>query len=849
MNYGYTPYSAVTNGSYSAAGGPIDGVSNRIRTVVIPFSSGETIKIENGSLEHGCGMWNGSISSANNTRNDNSWITHDEIITPTYNGLIVVTFRYPNDSNISPSNFDGSIKIYKKYLKDRVDNLSENTKNLFDVDVLSANGITIGKYYAQGTAATFNSRFGSGVGNIGITFDDNTQYVLSGIATNNGDTKTGKGLAIKFFYTDETYSEVAFDNNSENYNFSLVSDAGKTIQTIGFGYYSTGSNLWTIENIQIEKGTTTTEYIPYITAVDYLTRNYNEQVRQNLIELENEIIETNENLDFTNENLPWFQTYPISIFSHGQVLYGSGVWSDTITRWGTKDLQYATEDIYLSIKDFTPELEFNICYFNQYGTYLSWSNWQLSGTEYKIPAGSYYKITISRTANLPDVAPVEYIYQLIKNTGLRKNISENFTRINNGVKIIPQLVGGSSGANGRDWSSSSVRNRYKTMLVPKYLYKGSYFYSDTEYMFRYRITKFNTKEPTSGTVLIDNYPLPTANSPVVISEDGYYMIHFMNYTPGNSVSIDDIFSHVTFGLYSDRLNEIVADFIAGGAGNFAAPGDCTLFIGQTGKSFLVDGALEDTQSVFLREMQSLGIDNPNYVMISHFHGDHLGGLVHLLENGDMSLDNTTVFLPSQRSIDWAKEHISADFNINMYNRFMAIVNAATNITVIRPTNTDVYDIDGICMRIWNADHSIYEGISSNYNDYSLCCYLEYGDVRICMSGDLGPIGMNKNKGKMLRSQIYKADHHGWLGTNDLTAIHDMKKFYSNILPDFIITEDGSAHDDLYQQDTAPLVSWCESNCIPLIRCHENAPIRIFVSKDSYRFATPVTRYIVSEVES
>lgn len=145
LNYGYTPYSAVANGSFSAAGGPNDGAINRIRTIAIPFSSGEIITIENGSLEHGCGMWNGSISLANNTRNDNSWVTRKETIMPTYNGLIVVAFRFPDNSNISPSDFDGSIKIYKKYLKeigDRVIGLENDQYHTIDLTVGTFNQLS-----------------------------------------------------------------------------------------------------------------------------------------------------------------------------------------------------------------------------------------------------------------------------------------------------------------------------------------------------------------------------------------------------------------------------------------------------------------------------------------------------------------------------------------------------------------------------------------------------------------------------------------------------------------------------------------------------------------------------------
>jgi hypothetical protein len=282
------------------------------------------------------------------------------------------------------------------------------------------------------------------------------------------------------------------------------------------------------------------------------------------------------------------------------------------------------------------------------------------------------------------------------------------------------------------------------------------------------------------------------------------------------------------------------DFIGGGR-TFEGPADATLFIGEHGKTLLIDGVYQNMQGNLINEIHNMGIDHLDYVMISHYHNDHIAGLTILYEDNDLSPNNTTFILPSEEGVAYALEHLSSDMSVDWYNRFMAVLNNA-DCVITHPKNDDVIDIGGMTIRFWNADHSIYEGVSTNYNDWSLCCYVTYGTQRICMTGDLGPIGERLNQGKMLKSNIYKAQHHGWDGTNDETDVMGMKRYMSEIMPDIIIALDGGAHDSLYLQDTSPLIPWCEANAVPLYRAHEWSPIKIEVTKNAFVLLTTARQY-------
>lgn len=108
----YKDIPVVANGSFSTSG-LTTGVGNRIRTDLIQFTSGCTIEITNGTgFRHSCGMWEGSVSSANIKRNDSQWNTSNETVTTTFDGYMVVVFSKTDNSNVTPSQFTGNIKGY-----------------------------------------------------------------------------------------------------------------------------------------------------------------------------------------------------------------------------------------------------------------------------------------------------------------------------------------------------------------------------------------------------------------------------------------------------------------------------------------------------------------------------------------------------------------------------------------------------------------------------------------------------------------------------------------------------------------------------------------------------------------
>lgn len=153
------------------------------------------------------------------------------------------------------------------------EDLSEQTKNLCDVSKFENGSVTVSDGVVSGTASAFHSAFNSSGVPLGIEWEENTQYTLSFYAKNDtGETQTN-GLMVMIRYTDGTQDSYGLNNSISNYTYQKYTSAsGKTISAVAFSYVSSSSYVWHLKELQIEKGANASSYIPYITAVDYITR-------------------------------------------------------------------------------------------------------------------------------------------------------------------------------------------------------------------------------------------------------------------------------------------------------------------------------------------------------------------------------------------------------------------------------------------------------------------------------------------------------------------------------------------------------------------------------------------------
>ena len=150
---------------------------------------------------------------------------------------------------------------------------SSTTINMCDDEALeSRSGITYSDGVFTGKASDFNPYVLLNTG-----FESGKRYTVSFYGQNTGSNVSGNGLGVRIDYTDESYVATYLPNSTSEYSrYVVTSGTGKTVSSIRLTYNSGGANVWNIKEIQIEEGTTATDYVQHIitTAFDQTARHH-----------------------------------------------------------------------------------------------------------------------------------------------------------------------------------------------------------------------------------------------------------------------------------------------------------------------------------------------------------------------------------------------------------------------------------------------------------------------------------------------------------------------------------------------------------------------------------------------
>lgn len=183
-------------------------------------------------------------------------------------------------------------------------------------------------------------------------------------------------------------------------------------------------------------------------------------------------------------------------------------------------------------------------------------------------------------------------------------------------------------------------------------------------------------------------------------------------------------------------------------------GDCTLIRTPHNKTVIIDGGGSEKDDGFdvgektlLPYLLDRRIKKIDYMMISHFDSDHIGGLLYILEN--ISVDNVIISKQGKKSAN--------------YNYFKNIIKGK-KINVIMVKEGDRVHVDkNIYFDILFPEDTL---INSNIlNNNSIVAKLHYNKVSMIFTGDIESIAEKQiiNKyvcTKKLKTTILKVAHHG-----------------------------------------------------------------------------------------
>jgi len=200
--------------------------------------------------------------------------------------------------------------------------------------------------------------------------------------------------------------------------------------------------------------------------------------------------------------------------------------------------------------------------------------------------------------------------------------------------------------------------------------------------------------------------------------------------------------------------------------------DATLLISPTGQTFLFDGGDNgDGNADVVPLLNSLGISQLDYVGVSHYHADHLGGLDEVWNAGihaNVALDRGFNNVPSTQSYN---DYASRYGSVRQTAFPGQVVNLGGGVTltcIVREGDL----LGGGSVNI--------SGSSQYENSTSVGWLVEYGDFDMWLGGDLTGGGNSTTDVESAVAplvgdvEVYQVNHHGSRTSSNSTWVNTLK---------------------------------------------------------------------------
>ena len=232
--------------------------------------------------------------------------------------------------------------------------------------------------------------------------------------------------------------------------------------------------------------------------------------------------------------------------------------------------------------------------------------------------------------------------------------------------------------------------------------------------------------------------------------------------------------------------------------------DCAL-IYTDNAAMLIDGGNNPDGELVAQFIKEQGIDKLDYVIATHAHEDHIGGLDVVLDEIDVEY----IMMP-------LVEHTSKSY----YDLLDAIDNS--NAEVLMPAVGDTYGFDGATWQVVNC-HAQDE---DNLNESSIVIRLVHGEVSFLFTGDaeiVNELDMMVSDCE-IESDILKVGHHG-------SSTSSCEEFIAAVDPELAIISCGK--DNSYGHPHWETVETLENAGIEMRRTDLEGTIRVISNSNKY----------------
>ena len=196
--------------------------------------------------------------------------------------------------------------------------------------------------------------------------------------------------------------------------------------------------------------------------------------------------------------------------------------------------------------------------------------------------------------------------------------------------------------------------------------------------------------------------------------------------------------------------------------------DCSLTIFPTGETLLIDGGNNEDGGFLVSQIKSLGINNISYLVGTHPHEDHIGGLDTIIQNFDIG----KIYMPNAYSDSRTFEEVVNAIS----NKGMKITAPVSGEYIMNTTDSKI--------RILAPNSKEYD----NLNNYSIAIRVDYKDNSFLFTGDAETEVENEilAKGYDIDVDVFKAGHHGSTTSNS-------SRFLNKVTPEYVIIQVGEGN--------------------------------------------------------
>lgn len=185
---------------------------------------------------------------------------------------------------------------------------------------------------------------------------------------------------------------------------------------------------------------------------------------------------------------------------------------------------------------------------------------------------------------------------------------------------------------------------------------------------------------------------------------------------------------------------------------------------------VIDAGPSESENDYLRYLKSYGIDDVEYLFLTHPHGDHIGGADLMLSE----LSVKRVVIPK------------TDCTTSIYMKVLQLADRS-GAEIVESEVNKTFSLGGLTLTSL-APHSItYEG----YNDYSIVLRAEFGDTSFLLVGDAEALSesemLEKISVNLLDCDVLKVGHHG-------SSTSSSENFLSAVTPQYAVISCGENND-------------------------------------------------------